>query len=150
MQDFYALLGRHDLANNNESGSVGKYISEIFIHPEWNSMNISYDADIAVLKVNSEITFSNIIQPICLPRSNAKIFNVRGTVVGYGISEESFDTNESKPKHIEIESVEHGVCLFREENLVKISSLRMFCGGEHLRTPCRGNSKKESFLEIFK
>lgn len=59
---------------------------------------------------------------------------------GYGLSESSNRKHESRPKHIEIPSVSQETCLFSDHRLVRISSYRMFCGGEIGKNPCKGDS----------
>ena len=93
------------------------------LSPDWKPRHPAYDADIAILFVASEITYNAFVQPICLPASEVDVFNVRGSVAGYGFIE-----GEIKPetilRHVEISSVDHGTCLYNEDRLARIGSLR--------------------------
>lgn len=46
---------------------IERNVTEIHLHPEWDAYVNEYDADIAILDLNEIVTFTNYIQPICLP-----------------------------------------------------------------------------------
>lgn len=119
----YALLGRFDLENNAEVGSVKRDVARSVLHPDWKPLNSSFDADISIIFLTLEITFNDLIQPVCLPSSTANAINVKGTVAGYGITS-SGSSHETTPKHTEISSYDHGTCLYSDPNLAFIGSLR--------------------------
>lgn len=141
--NIYAILGRHDLENDYEVGSIEVDISEIKIHPEWNPFEVSFHADVAVLELAMEVSFTEYIQPICLPEPNTNVFDVEGVVAGYGLTENS-NTHVNLPKFIEISSISHRECLFKEPNLVQIGSPNLFCAGEKGKNPCQGNRDKKN------
>jgi hypothetical protein len=95
---------------------------QIFVHRDWKFDSASYDADIAIVLLNNEIIFTQSIQPICLPRVNSNVYNVKGTVVGYGFAEGRILPD--RQKHVVISSVEDRVCLYKVKNLVHIGSER--------------------------
>lgn len=132
------MLGEYDLDDDHEIFSTTSEISEISLHPDWKPSTINYDADIAILSLKSEIIFNTYVQPICLPESDAKIFDIRGVVSGYGLSESSNGIHENRPRHVEIPSVSQETCLFTDHRLVRVSSQRMFCAGEIGKNPCKG------------
>lgn len=135
--DFHALLGRYDLNNNNEPNFVRNQISDIFLHDRWDTNSIKYDYDIAILQMNSPVTFNDYIQPICLPSNDFNVFGLNGTVAGYGLSENN-QPHENRPKHVEIKSVVHEDCVFDHPGLARIGSIRTFCAGERGKSPCKG------------
>lgn len=49
------FLGRHNLKNWNEEGSLAAPVDDIFIHPDYNHHLSSYDADIAVVVLKNEV-----------------------------------------------------------------------------------------------
>lgn len=49
------FLGRHNLKNWNEDGSLAAPVDDIFIHPDYNKHLNSYDADIAVVMLKNEV-----------------------------------------------------------------------------------------------
>jgi len=72
------------LTNPFETGRITADVKGIHIHPDWNTLTTSYDADIAILELVNEVEFSDYIQPICLaePGSVAALETL-GYVIGY-------------------------------------------------------------------
>jgi secreted trypsin-like serine protease len=114
--------------------------SFIRIHPDWDIRAQKYDADIAVLVVKNKITFGTFVQPACLPEPTTNVFNTRGTIVGYGASENSTKTNENRPKFVEIPSIDNEKCLFEHLSFHFFGSYRSFCAGEWGKKACQGDS----------
>lgn len=115
------FLGRFDIEDENEVGSLEADISDILVHPDWNPFDVSFNADIAVLTLKHQIIFTSLIQPVCLPDVDQDAFNVQGTVVGYGITEDSI-SHVSRQRHVELFSVDHQTCLFGDPRLTSIGS----------------------------
>jgi secreted trypsin-like serine protease len=137
---FYALIGRYDLNEEQESGSTRGTFSSIQIHPDWDHRSVPYDADIAVLVLKDKITYGMYIQPACLPAPTTNVFNTRGNVVGYGLTENT-TTNENIPKFVEIPSVvDHEQCFWNSQVFKDFGSKRTFCVGERGKRACRGDS----------
>lgn len=65
-QDIAAVLGRHNIGVGREEGSVTRILSNMVIHPDWNSAEIKYDADLAILVMMRPVEFSSFIQPVCI------------------------------------------------------------------------------------
>lgn len=51
------FLGRHNLKNWNEEGSLAAPVDDIFIHPDYSRHLNSYDADIAVVVLKNEVRY---------------------------------------------------------------------------------------------
>ena len=80
------MLGLHDLHNPYEAGRELFAVQSVNIHPDWNPQGESFDANIAVLVLKNQVTFSATIQPICLALPDSIIAaKNKGFVVGYGI-----------------------------------------------------------------
>lgn len=60
------LLGRYNISLRAELGSETRGIKEIKIHPRWNPRYTKFEGDMAVLKLDRAVQFSELIQPICL------------------------------------------------------------------------------------
>jgi hypothetical protein len=87
-KDIVAWLGKNNLREENERGSVAHAIEYLTIHEDWKHDNDNYDADIALLWLDMEIDLS---QPqyarfVCLPTANQGGVTGDGTVVGFGHS----------------------------------------------------------------
>ncbi|XP_070508851.1 prostasin-like [Chironomus tepperi] len=136
----YSLLGIYDLTKSSESGVVKAQVSSIKLHSDWNSQTETYDADIAILRLTNAIIFTNYIQPACLPSPSMNVFEIDGTVVGYGLSDDTKGEHEMRPKYVKISSITQEDCLIGRDVIARISSKRMFCAGNVGKNPCRGDS----------
>lgn len=97
-------------------------ISKIVYHHDYDGSTASFDADLAILILTSEITFTPFIQPACLPSKNSTVIDVRGTVAGYGITENN--TLADTLRHVEIPTIDHLTCLYTEPDLASFGSTR--------------------------
>ena len=142
IREMIVLVGVYDLNNHFEAGRASFGIQSINMHPDWNPHADSFDADIAVLVLENQVTFSATIQPICLPilSSNVAAIN-KGFVVGYGKSEDETKLHENIPKIIETPIHKNEDCFYKNYLLAKLSSRRTFCGGTGNGTGvCNGDS----------
>lgn len=48
-------VGTYDLSENSEEGSAIRSVAQIVIHPEWNYRDLKYDADIAIVFLQTTI-----------------------------------------------------------------------------------------------
>lgn len=64
--DIVVYLGRHSLTSTTEINSVTRNVAKIIVHHDWNTGDVKYDADLAILALEQEVAFSNFIQPVCL------------------------------------------------------------------------------------
>ncbi|XP_074539378.1 transmembrane protease serine 9-like [Halichoeres trimaculatus] len=123
--------------------------SSIHIHPEYNNPNdVNYNNDIALIKLQDQITFNASIMPICLPAEDTPyITGSAGVVSGFGYTK----TNKSKRltsklKYVELPVVDHGICetsisQLKRNNIPNLTS-NMFCAGvpEGGKDSCQGDS----------
>lgn len=65
-EDVTVLLGHHDLQERNFAKNDLRSLRSIAVHPDWNTTDVKYDADLAVLTLNTKVEFTNFIQPACL------------------------------------------------------------------------------------
>lgn len=77
------LLGRYNLDAKIELDSINARVKEIRLHPDWRAFDEKFDADIAMVILNSAVQFSNYIQPVCLPSSDDINKHQSGTIVKY-------------------------------------------------------------------
>lgn len=78
--EIVAYPGRHDLSKAFERGSQIAYPIKILIYDDWNYDTEKYDADIALIFLENDITFNSYIFPICLG-SKANLDGETGTIV---------------------------------------------------------------------
>ncbi|CAG9811207.1 unnamed protein product [Chironomus riparius] len=140
--DLIVLLGAHDLDNSIEIGRVSHAVYKVNVHPDWNTLTQAYDADIAVLVLEKEVTFNEHVQPLCLASSSSKAASISfGAVIGYGKSEDDTKDHENIPKILSTPIHSNSDCLHKYEDLALLSSGRTFCGGSGTGVGvCRGDS----------
>jgi len=61
----YVTVGDHDVSTSTETASLNVKVVEIKQHKAYNSKN--FDNDISLLRLETPVTFSNNIMPVCLP-----------------------------------------------------------------------------------
>lgn len=138
--DVIVLVGAYDLTSKNERGVLQRNVSEIYVHPEWNSQSENYDADLAVLLLSESVTFSDYIQPVCVPSDDTVIDGASGSVVGWGFTENENRANLQFIKHAFSTALEDGYCYTKSPGTAQISSPRMFCGQGIDGSPHSGDS----------
>ena len=79
-----ARMGEHDLESTDEPHPhVDRYIQRIFIHPKYSG--VTYDYDLALLKLNAPVDFALHLIPICLPEDGNKLVGRLAWAKGYGL-----------------------------------------------------------------
>lgn len=118
------------------------------MHPDWDIRDSRYDADIAIAILDTHIEYNYWVQPICLWSGSSDLDLVRGkkgTIIGWGFSEHSVNSNE--PLEVEVPIVSTGNCVLSNHNFNYIISNRTFCAGNNaLEGPCNGDSGGGLFL----
>ncbi|XP_075157337.1 gastrulation-defective [Haematobia irritans] len=130
------FLGRHNLKNWNEEGSLAAPVDDIFIHPDYNQHLSSYDADIAVVVLKNEVRFNTFIRPVCMWSGSTKIEYIEGEsgiVVGWGLggfnSTKQLSNTNTVPKIISTPIVSNDACFAANPKYKSLSSNRTFCAG---------------------
>lgn len=65
-------LGRETQSGPNVN-EVNRTVSQIIVHPKWN--NTWFNNDIALMKLNSSVNFTDYIRPICLASNSSQFPN---------------------------------------------------------------------------
>jgi len=116
------------LSKRNEKGRISVDVQSVRLHPDWNPIVDSYDADIAILKLEDEVLFTNFIQPICLiePESDVATLN-EGMVVGFESSDNGQIANT--PRILDTPIIGYHNCS-KDHNYDNLLSHRTVCGGQ--------------------
>lgn len=141
-QNIFALLGRYDLKEEGEKNWLRREIAERKPHEEykyWDLEHSKADADIAVLIMSESVTFTNYIQPICLPTPKDYVFDVSGVIVGYG-KPDPYTEHLNTPQFLTMTSVNLTTCLFSNKQSLHTVSPRSFCARSKHGTACLGDS----------
>ncbi|KAG5669338.1 hypothetical protein PVAND_017226 [Polypedilum vanderplanki] len=148
ISDYHAILGVYNLSNNNEDSRMYRNFSSIEIHEEFKLLiNDSLsNADIAIIKMNKKVKFSDLIKPVRLPSLNMQKTALIGTIVGYGATNGSEKlTNILQKGELKIINIDE--CQKKERAYTGILSSRSFCAGETDATPCKGDSGGGIFVK---
>jgi hypothetical protein len=138
-RDILLFFGVHDL--DDPSGTFSQTPFKIIIHDDWNPFVKSFDADIALLFTEDEITLTKLIQPICLWEFS-NLPNVdEGIIAGWGKHLIDGAGYEKVPRQLKIPiKPNQETCFLGNPAFTKIASTRTFCGGSRTgEGPCRGN-----------
>jgi len=74
VKDIYVHVARHDLSDDEEiRNDTVNAVSEIILHPDWNPLATNFDADLAILVLQSATKLSMRTQPVCLPLASDPI-----------------------------------------------------------------------------
>lgn len=95
-EELLVMLGRHNMSKWFEPGTLIRELLSLHIHPEFmnsDAVGIRQNADIAALRMRSNVEYRLFIMPVCLfattdddkiqPMSNGNV-GFQGTVVGWG------------------------------------------------------------------
>jgi serine protease 56 len=145
--DVTAWMGKHNLDRADEEGSASYRVLELTLHEDWKYDEDDFDADIALLTLETEVDLTNrrTVRIICLPQPSSSEVTETGTVVGWGISERSEadgEHHDSKPNKLELPAVTKQQCYNTSHELQMASSDRTFCAGfvNQSKSACKGDS----------
>ena len=80
--DFTVGLGDYNVSKTyGPKSEVTLNVKKVFVHP--NYMAGTFDNDLALLELDSPVTFQEHILPICLPTIESKYVGVVATVAGW-------------------------------------------------------------------
>lgn len=85
---FVIFLGRYSETDISEN-EVARGVEEIIVHPHYDSL--TFDNDIALMKLNESVSFNKYIQPVCLAAAGSTFH--AGTinwVTGWGATQSKF------------------------------------------------------------
>lgn len=143
-EEILAMPGKHDISDLSAgNGAIHADIQKISCHEEYESASdhlVDQDADIAVLRLENNLRFTQFIRPICLWRDQSPL-NInsahKGVVSGWGENEE--DSSTTTPFYYTSTIVSKQQC---SENLdISIPKrARVFCGDGAGSVACRGDS----------
>lgn len=138
------------METTGEQNFIQSGVSQLIMHPEWNSNDNRYDADIAIAVLVRTLDFkTKFIKPICLWTRTSSYEDMIGnqlTVAGWGKTEFS-SAFSSKPKWVKVPVVSESMCLRSNRELPAITSDRTFCAGDIANKvgACNGDSGKFKF-----
>ena len=110
-------------------------------HNDWNPHTAKFDADIAVLRLNEDVTFGMYIQPVCLASISRNLVHFSdGIIIGFGKTEKA-GPHSNVPMKANTPIRKSDDCYNEFPSILNIASRRTFCGGFANGTgACNGDS----------
>jgi len=141
-QRFKIKAGIYQYASTNEAGMVTVNVDRIVMHPQYNRPK-ELAHDMALLHLATPLTYTNHIQPVCLPANSAAEVggNVGGTsliVTGWGTTSEGGSVS-SQLRQVVVPSLTDAACN-RQYNRNELDTTTMFCAGVGGKDSCQGDS----------
>lgn len=81
-EEILVKLGEYDFSQSGETGDETFSVTAMKLHENYNS--VTYENDIAIIRLDRPATFSKSIWPICLPDASQEFTNTRAFVIGWG------------------------------------------------------------------
>lgn len=139
LSDWTLYLGRETQAGLN-ANEVSRSLTQIIVHPNYN--NTLFNNDIALMKLNAQVTFTNFIRPICLASNASQFFNDTSCwITGWG----KVTSNQSLPATSKLQEVQVPVignnqcgCSYIPTDATITS--KMICAGQENKGACQGDS----------
>jgi hypothetical protein len=141
---------------NDADSEFSSDVSEMILHPHWDSKSEKYQADIAIAVLKETISFTPNVSKICFSTSNQPIENFEdqnATVAGWGYTETSDKQAVFDLREVIVPIVNQTVCA-ASGRLKRYNADTLFCAGskDGKTGPCRGKHKITSiklFSSIF-
>ena len=140
-----AIVGKHNLNIQDEIGSATYKVWTVIVHPDWDPINFSFDADVALIVLRKPVELIlDLVQIIGLSRSSEELTG-SGTVVGWGKSERSEaigNDYDYAPNKIDLPVVSQTEFFRASKDLQATASNRTFCAGfiDQSTAVCVGDS----------
>ncbi|XP_066248818.1 ovochymase-like [Euwallacea similis] len=129
-------VNRTNFCNQNE---INAGIEEIIPHPGYTGEYNRYD-DIALIRLNQDIPYSDYIQPVCLPNlSEASTAGEKLIVAGWGRTEKGRDSNVKLKLQVPLTEASRCRNAFVQLG-VQLGDDQICAGGEDGKDSCTGDS----------
>jgi secreted trypsin-like serine protease len=147
-------LGKHNIELLSEQNYIMSPVTQFAVHPDWDTNDDRYDADIAIAVLTRKISFNKFMIPICLWTSTSNtddLVGKTGVIAGWGKTEINALTSPI-PKWAEIPVVNLLTCIRSNDAFNKLTSDRTFCAGNKVEGsgPCNGDSGQNTDRKLLK
>ncbi|XP_077965725.1 serine protease 30-like [Styela clava] len=115
-----------------------RMLEEVIIHPEH---NLFYHHDIALVKLESQVNYSDVIKPICLPCLETPQEGDMCWTVGYGKTDDNKDSGALREVDVPIASMKSCSKVYADSGRI-LQQDHMICAGhkEGEKDACNGDS----------
>jgi transmembrane serine protease 2 len=133
---FRVKSGVFTQTSSNEVGEMVSRVKRIVLHPQYSDKNNPIN-DIALIELQDPVTFSNHIQPVCLPSSDTVAVEPNlAWATGWGTTS-SGGSVSSTLRQVQVPFVSQTTCSRAYSN--SITSV-MVCAGKQGKDSCQGDS----------
>ncbi|XP_052749483.1 chymotrypsin-C-like [Galleria mellonella] len=135
------IFGKYHLTGGDVA-TQEREVHQVIVHEEYNARKL--DNDIALLKLKTEVTYDDYVQPACLWHANAykklPTGTIKGTVVGWGFNHN--DQLSSTLHQVTLPKILDGPCIKSNTAFFgRLLNNRKFCAGYRNGTSaCNGDS----------
>lgn len=136
--DLFVTLGDHDTESLEEAPAYSEFVIEIIMHEDYNSTSV--DNDIALLRIKNKVTFTNAVNPVCLPFKYSTDDFDGETAIAMGWGTTSFQGETSsvlQDVHLPVESYNN--CKRHSDYASRLTE-NMFCTYAPGKDACQGDS----------
>jgi secreted trypsin-like serine protease len=137
-QRFHMKVGVYDYHSTNEPGEIVTNVTQIIMHPQYHHPH-QYSHDMSLLKLATPLTWTDHIQPVCLPANEDNLL-VEGKpmyVTGWGATSEGGPVS-AKLRQVIVPSLSMQHCI-NEYGSSQIDDT-MICAGRQGVDSCQGDS----------
>lgn len=127
---YYVLLGKEDLSVDDEN-SLNVSASRFIVHPDWDPFStLAKAADIGIVVLDREITYTLLVRPICLNSMKVHRFHSKiGTVNGWGKTDKHRKQISYTLYEADVEIRTSVECINGDRKLAKIVTQTTLCSG---------------------
>jgi len=136
-EDILVKLGEYDFDKEGETGDQTFSVQSMKNHENYN--DVSYENDIAIIKLDRPATLSKSVWPICLPPASERFTNRRAFVIGWGTIYFGGPVS-STLQEVNVRVWEPSQCAKNYATLDRKVLDTMLCAGETNRDSCQGDS----------
>lgn len=126
---------------DDEDGEIERNVKEFVLHPNWDSLSLYWDSDIALAILDDAVAYNTFIKPICLnSKQILEFYNKTATTTGWGLTKE-IDHPSTVNLKVDLQVVNWDTCLAKDpEYNNTFSDLKShFCAGnQDGRGTCSG------------
>ncbi|XP_018900398.2 LOW QUALITY PROTEIN: uncharacterized protein [Bemisia tabaci] len=149
LANLVAVFGEYDISGELESKrSVSKNVRRVIVHRQYDAA--TFENDIALLELESPITFDAHIVPICMPRDDEDFTGKIATVTGWGRLKYGGGV-PSVLQEVQVPVIENNVCqeMFHTAGHAKTILSSFLCAGyaNGQRDSCEGDSGGPLMIE---
>merc|ERR1711971_1217964 len=136
-EDIMIKLGEYDFNEAGETADQTFTVASMKNHENYN--DVTYENDIAILKLNGVATRSESVWPICLPPASEQFTNRRAFVIGWGTIYFGGPVS-STLQEVNVRVWENSQCAKNYATLHRDVLGTMLCAGETNKDSCQGDS----------